>query len=74
MRYPMAAVLGLVLVAALAGCGRKGPLELPPGAEPAKAEAPAEQISPEENEAGTRAIESEMRKMLPRNSSTYRRY
>lgn len=74
MRYPMAAVLGLVLVTALAGCGRKGPLELPPGAEPAKAEAPETQNPPEENEAGPHTIESEMREMLPRTSPTYRRY
>ncbi|MEX0838172.1 MAG: lipoprotein [Parvibaculum sp.] len=31
------ALLGIFLIAAMAGCGKKGPLELPPGATPAPA-------------------------------------
>lgn len=37
MRHLSTALLGLFLVAVIAGCGKKGPLELPPGATPSPA-------------------------------------
>lgn len=39
MRHLQMAVLALVLAAVVAGCGRKGSLELPPGATPPPAAA-----------------------------------
>ena len=39
MRHLQMAVLGLVLAAVVTGCGRKGSLELPPGATPPPAAA-----------------------------------
>jgi len=39
MRHLPTALLGLFLVAVMAGCGKKGPLELPPGATPPPAAA-----------------------------------
>lgn len=41
MRHLQMAVLGLVLAAVVTGCGRKGALELPPGATPPPAAAKA---------------------------------
>lgn len=51
-KLPAIAVL-LVLTCALAACGRKAGLDLPPGAAGANAEAPAEQFETPSNSAAS---------------------
>lgn len=74
MRHLTAAVLGLALLTALAGCGRKGDLELPPGADTAKAE-PAETAPaatpPEELPIDLQPLDEEMDDISPRGFRNY---
>jgi predicted small lipoprotein YifL len=48
MRHITIAILGVFLAAAIAGCGKKGPLEPPRGAAPAPAVADAKLAADEE--------------------------
>lgn len=70
MRGTKAALLGLAIVLALSGCGRKGDLELPADAEPqaaAKAPAPtAEEILGDEAPIDARPIDNEFDDIAPR--------
>jgi len=62
--------MGLAVVLALSGCGRKGELELPPGAAPqAAAEEPApsaEEILGDEGPIDARPIDNEFDDIAPR--------
>lgn len=69
MRGTKAALLGLAVVLALSGCGRKGDLEPPPGAEPrpvAEAVPSAEQILGDEAPIDARPIDNEFDDIAPR--------
>ena len=63
MRIARPALVALALLVALGACGRKGPLELPPGATPpparAEAERPVQPIDADENVPERRPIDAE---------------
>ena len=48
MHMSRSVIVLIVLALALAGCGRRGGLELPPDAKPATVEKPAETVTPRE--------------------------
>lgn len=69
MRGTKAALLGLAVVLALSGCGRKGDLEAPPGAaqQPvAEAVPSAEEILGDEAPIDARPIKNEFDDIAPR--------
>lgn len=69
MRGTKAALLGLAVVLALSGCGRKGALEAPPGAAPrpvAEAVPSAEEILGDEAPIDARPINNEFDDIAPR--------
>ncbi|MBX3504130.1 MAG: lipoprotein [Parvibaculum sp.] len=68
-RGTKAALLGLILVTALAACGRKGELEPPPGAAPqpvAETTPTAEEILGDEPPIDARPIEKDFDEIAPR--------
>lgn len=69
MRGTKLALLGLAVVLALSGCGRKGGLEPPPGAAPrpvAEAVPSAEEILGDEAPVDARPIKNEFDDIAPR--------
>lgn len=68
-RGTKAALMGLILVTALAACGRKGELEPPSGASPqpvAEAAPTAEEILGDETPIDARPIERDFDEIAPR--------
>ncbi|MFA7638398.1 MAG: lipoprotein [Parvibaculum sp.] len=63
-------LLGLVLATALAACGRKGDLELPPGAAPQEAQPSSgpvlEQVLGDEPTIDSRPLDNELEDISPR--------
>ena len=69
-RAMMAAILGLVLLSTVSGCGRKGDLELPPGATPQAKATPApdlDEVMGKDAPIDAETLDEELDDIAPRN-------